>query len=226
MLLERSPGTPLRVFCIAAFEYLARLRGGTLGRRRRLALAHACDFGSLRDQYYDERTLDRSEYRRLRRALRRFAPEAATARYIRELRSAERNRPGHGARSAGAASAAASYRASVIRLSLRWLHAIAEAPWERSRSPSIVSLVCSMQLADDLLDWEEDQACRCPTYVTALLHGERRSSMALALRLQAKALLHRMLAPARKDAAAAPFALAGIAVWAFVICLLQVRLPR
>src|SRR6188474_2042957 len=86
MLLAARPKTPLRVFCIAAFEFLARLRGGTLGRRRRLAMAHACDFGSLRDDYYDDRKLDATEYRSLRCKLRRMAPEAATSRYIRQLR--------------------------------------------------------------------------------------------------------------------------------------------
>jgi len=30
MLLQACPRTPLRVFCIAAFEYLARLRGRTI----------------------------------------------------------------------------------------------------------------------------------------------------------------------------------------------------
>ena len=93
MLLAARPKTPLRVFCIAAFEYLARLRGGKLGRTRRLAIAHACDFGSLRDDYYDHRKLDSTEYRSLRRTLRRLAPETATSRYIQELRQAERNRP-------------------------------------------------------------------------------------------------------------------------------------
>ena len=82
MLLAARPKTPLRVFCIAAFEYLARLRGGTLGRTRRLAIAHACDFGSLRDDYYDHRKLDSTEYRSLRRTLRRLAPETATSRYF------------------------------------------------------------------------------------------------------------------------------------------------
>src|SRR5262245_66246598 len=52
MLLATRPKTPLRVFCIAAFEFLARFRGGTLGRRRRLAMANACAFGWLLDHFY------------------------------------------------------------------------------------------------------------------------------------------------------------------------------
>ena len=121
MLLEARPRTPLRVFCIAAFEYLARLRGGTLGRRRRLAIAHACDFGSVRDEYYDQQKLDLTEYRSLRSALRRMVPEAATFRYIQQLRKAERGRPILSASMPGVANATIGYRTSVINLSLRWL---------------------------------------------------------------------------------------------------------
>src|SRR5262249_45824406 len=66
MFVAARPKTPLRVFCIAAFEFFARLRGDTLGKRRRLAIAHACDFGSLRDDYYDHHNLDATEYRSLR----------------------------------------------------------------------------------------------------------------------------------------------------------------
>src|SRR5687768_17376516 len=120
MLLEARPRTPLRVFCIAAFEYLARVQGGTLGRRRRLAIAHACDFGSLCDEYYDVQKLARSEYRSLRRALRRLVPEGSTFRYIQQLRKAERERPILSARTPGVGRAVIVYRASVIDLSLRW----------------------------------------------------------------------------------------------------------
>jgi len=41
MLLAPRPKTPLRVLGIAVFEYLTRLRGGTLGKGRRLAVAQA-----------------------------------------------------------------------------------------------------------------------------------------------------------------------------------------
>src|SRR5688500_6370602 len=117
MLLAARPKTPLRVFCIAAFEYLARLRGETLGRRRRLAIAHACDFGSLRDDYYDHQRLDAAEYRSLRCKLRGLAPETATCRYIRQLRQAERNRPKLAASTPGVVDAVIRYRTSVLDLS-------------------------------------------------------------------------------------------------------------
>src|SRR5688572_10833788 len=151
MFLEARPRTPLRVFCIAAFEYLARLRGGSLGRRRRLALAHACDFGSLRDEYYDEQKLDLTEYRSLRSALRRMAPEAATFCYIQQLRKAERGRPILSASTPEVANATIAYRTTVIELSLRWLQGISGSAPEGVKFHSLVSLVCLMQLADDLL---------------------------------------------------------------------------
>jgi hypothetical protein len=226
MLLEARPRTPLRVFCIAAFEYFARLRGGTLGRRRRLAIAHACDFGSLRDEYYDQQKLDLTEYRSLRSALRRIAPEAATFRYIQQLRKAERGRPILSPGTPGVANATIDYRKSVINLSLQWLQVISGLAVERVKFDSIVSLVCLMQLADDLLDWKDDQADRSPSYVTAFLLEQPRTGIATPLRAQADALLHRTVAAARQDAGAGPFALAGVATWTFVVALLKVRFPK
>ena len=226
MMLEARPRTPLRVFCIAAFEYLARLRGGTLGRRRRLAIAHACDFGSLRDEYYDQQKLDLTEYRSLRSALRRMAPEAATFRYIQQLRKAERGRPILSASMPGVANATIGYRRSVINLSLRWLQVISGLAVERMRFHSIVSLVCLMQLADDLLDWKEDQAGRRPSYVTAFLMEQPRRGIATRLRTQADVLLQRTVGAAQRDAGAVPFALAGVATWTFVVALLKLRFRK
>ena len=226
MLLEARPRTPLRVFCIAAFEYLARLRGGTLGRRRRLAIAHACDFGSVRDEYYDQQKLDLTEYRSLRSALRSMAPEAATFRYIQQLRKAERGRPILSATTPGVANATIGYRTSVINLSVRWLQVISGLAIERVKFHSIVSLVCLMQLADDLLDWKDDQVGRRPSYVTAFLLEQPRTGVSTPLRAQADALLQRTVGAARQDAGAVPFALAGVAAWTFVVALLKVRFPE
>src|SRR5688572_5154688 len=226
MLLEARPRTPLRVFCIAAFEYLARLRGGTLGRQRRVAIAHACDFGSLRDEYYDEQKLNLTEYRSLRSTLRRIAPERATFRYIRELRNAERGRPVLSASTRGVGNAIIGYRASVIDLSLRWLQVISGSAVEGVKFHSLVSLVCLMQLADDLLDWKDDQAGRCPSYVTATLLEHPRTGLATRLRAQADVLLQRTVGAARQDAGAVPLALASVATWTFVVALLKVRFPK
>lgn len=226
MLLAARPKTPLRVFCVAAFEYLAQLRGGTLGQERRAAIAHACDFGSLRDAYYDEQKLDLKEYRWLRSALRRTAPEAATIYYVQELRKAERGRPILAGNRRGLTEAIIKYRVAVIELSLRWLDKISGLPLEGVKFHALVNLICLIQLVDDLLDWKDDLSTRCPSYVTALILEQPRPSTAATLRVQADELLLRIVTAARKDAGVVPFAIAGRAAWAFVIALLKVRFRK
>jgi hypothetical protein len=226
MLLAARPKTPLRVFCIAAFEFLARLRGGGLGRRRRLAMAYACDFGSLRDDYYDHRKLDASEYRSLRCKIRRIVPEAATSRYIRQLRQAERSRPILTATTSGFANAVIAYRTWVLDLSLRWLQEISGLSTESVKFHVLLSLVGLMQLADDVLDWKDDHADSRPSYVTAFLLDRPRTAVSTPLRAQADALLQRMVGAARQDAGAVPLAIAGVMTWTFVIALLRIRFPQ
>jgi hypothetical protein len=226
LLLAARPKTPLRVFCIAAFEFFARLEGRTLGRQRRQAIAHACDFGSLRDDYYDHRILDAVEYRSLRCRLRQVAPRDATTRYTRELREAERSRPMLTAGNSEIARAVIAYRTRVLDLSLRWLHAISGLKIESVRFHVLLSLVGLMQLADDLLDWKDDQAAKRPSYVTASLLARPRSAVAVPLRAQADAWLQRMIGAARQEAAAVPLAIAGVVTWTFVTALLRLRFPR
>jgi hypothetical protein len=226
MLLAARPKTPLRVFCVAAFEFFARLRGGTLGRRRRLAIAHACDFGSLCDDYYDHRKLDAPEYRSLRCKLRRMAPEAATSRYLRQLRQAERGRPILSASTPGVTNAVIAYRTRVLDLSLRWLQEISGLSVDSARHHVLLSLVGLMQIADDLLDWKGDQAAHRPSYVTAFLLDRSPTDVARPLRAQADDLLKRLVGAARQDAGAVPLATAGMLTWTLVIALLRLRFPR
>jgi hypothetical protein len=226
MLLAARPKTPLRVLCIAAFEFLARLRGATLGRQRRTSLAHACDFASLRDGYYDHRELNVTEYRSLRSELRRTAPEAATSLYIQELRQAERNRPILSVRNPGLAKAVVAYRTSVLDLSLRWLQQISGLHIESLRFHVLLSLAGLMQLADDLLDWKDDLAAGSPSYVTAFLVESPRGGVTVPIRAEADALLRVIVGAARQDAAGAPLALAGVLTWTFVAALVRLRFPQ
>ena len=226
MLVAARPKTPLRVFCIAAFEYLARLRGGTLGRRRRLAIAHACDFGSLRDDYYDHRRLDAAEYRSLRSLLRRMAPEASTSRYICLLRQAERNRPILAASTPKVVDAVIAYRTRVLELTLQWLREISGLSVDSVRFNAFLGVASLTQIADDLLDWKDDQASRRPSYVTAILLDQPGVAVAVPLRAEADALLQRTVGAARQDAGAVPFAVGGVLTWAFVVLLLRLRFPR
>jgi hypothetical protein len=189
-------------------------------------MAHACDFGSLCDDYYDHRKLDTTAYRSLRCKLRRMAPEAATSRYLQRLRQAERNRPTLEAATPGVVDAVIAYRTGVLDLSLRWLQEISGLPVERVRFHALVSLVGLMQIADDLLDWKDDQAVGRPSYVTAFLMDGPRTAVAMPLRAQADALLRRTVGAARRDAGAVPFAVAGVLTWTFVIALLRARFPQ
>ena len=226
MLLAAHPKTPLRMLGITAFEYLARLRGGTLGRRRRLAMAHACDFGSLRNDYYDRQSLDASEYRSLRSILRRMAPEASTSRYIRLLRQAERNRPILAASTPKVVDAVTAYRTRVLDLTLQWLREISGLSVDSVRFNAFLGVASLTQIADDLLDWKDDQASRRPSYVTAILFDQPSVAVAVPLRAEADALLQRTVGAARRDVGAVPFAVAGVLTWAFVVLLLRLRFPR
>lgn len=226
MLLAARPKTPLRVLCIAAFEFLARLGGSTIGKRRRLAMAHACDFASLRDGYYDHRRLDLTEYRSLRGELRGMAPEEATFRYIRELRQAERGRPILSAGNPGIANAVIAYRTTVLDVTLRWLQEISGLKIEPPRFHVLLSVAGLTQLADDLLDWKDDQAVGSPSYVTAFLVDGPRSAVAIPIRAEADALRQRTVGAARQDVGAVPLAVAGVLTWTFDIALLRLRFPE
>jgi hypothetical protein len=226
LFLASRPKTPLRVLCIAAFEFLARLRGRSLGKLRRLAIALACDFGSMCDDFYDHGHFNATQYRSLRCELKRFAPEAATSRYIQQLRQAERGRPLLSACDPEMAQAAIAYRSAVLDLSLRWMQAISGLRLEAIQFQALLDLVCLIQMADDLLDWKDDQAHRCPSYVTAFLLDQRGNGLAIPLRAQADGLLRRIWGTPKQDVGAAPFAIAGVLTWTLVVVLLKVRFPQ
>lgn len=225
MLLAEHPKSPLRVLGIAAFEYLALLRGGTLGRQRRNAMAIACDFASIRDDYYDHKTLCRAEFRSLRRKLRGKVSRSESLRYTLQLRHAERNRPVLTAGSDEIEESAISYRTCVLDLTLQWLSSISESYVEPARYQSLLGVACLLQIADDLLDWEEDQALHCPGYVTAIVQNRSNAEVAIVLRTRADVLLQRTIVAARQDSAVIPFAGAAALTWAFIIALLHVRFP-
>ena len=226
MLWAARPGTPLRVLGIAVFEYLARLQGRTLGSDRRLAIAQACDLGSLRDNYYDHQRLNVAEYRSLRSQLRNAVSQPGSSYYLRQLRQAERSRPILLAGFSGIGSAVAAYRTRVLDLMLQWMQTISSVRVEPVKYQSILSVLCLMQLADDVLDWRDDDMARRPSYVTAVLLDRPRSAVAAPLRAQADALLRCTVHAAQEDAGAVIFAVAGAVTWAFAVVLLKVRFPQ
>jgi hypothetical protein len=228
MIWAARPRTPLRVLCVGAFEYLARLQGQGLGRAGRLALAHACDVGALCNDFYDQREFDRSVYRKLRRDLKRLARESATQRYIRELRQAERHRPAAGTHGFDDPSAVIHYRVRVLVVSLAWLRAISGQPTEQRSLNGLVALVGLVQLVDDLLDWKDDCACRRPSFVTAFLHDWKRPSPASMkpVRLHANRFRDTLLATSERNPRGIPLAAAGVLVWLLVVVLLRIRFSR
>jgi len=97
---------------------------------------------------------------------------------------------------------------------------------ERVTFHALVCLVGLMQIADDLLDWKDDQADKLPSYVTALLLERRRTAVAMPLRAHADALLKHTVGAAKQDTGAVPFAIAGLLTWTFAVALIKVRLPK
>jgi hypothetical protein len=191
-----------------------------------LTMAQACDFGSLRDEYYDHQRFAAAEYRSLRGQLRRAAPAAATLRYIQRLRTAERSRPVLAAGTPSVADAVIRYRTWVLELSLLYLQEISGLTVEPAGFQALLGIAGLVQIADDVLDWEDDQTSQRPSYVTVLLLDRPSSAVAVPLRAQADALLQRSVSAARQDAGALPFAVAAALAWVFVIALLRIRCPQ
>ena len=228
LFLARRPRTPLRVLCIGAFDYAARLAGHRLDQSRRIALAHACDFGALRNDFYDQHRFKAGEYRRLRRSIAHLAPQMETRHYIHELRRAERGRPVFEPGGFAEPQAVIEYRNRVLSLSLGWLQSISHRSLEPVMFEALLALVALVQLVDDLLDWKDDWACRRPTYVTAFLRDWSQPSRPLWHQLHAHANgLWRFLVDASgRRVEVAPLMLAGGVVWVMAMVILRLRLPE
>lgn len=228
MLLRGRPRTPLRVLCIGAFEYLSRLKGCRLDSAGRMALACACDFGALRNDFYDQRELDSRFYRELRMSLQCLAPRTETVHYIRELRRIERGRPSFGPGGFCEPGAVVEYRNRVLEVSLRWLQGISRQSLEPRQFDALVALVALVQLVDDLVDWKDDWASRRPTYVTAFLHDWARPSRGSMrhLRVYADRLRTLLISTADRRLEVAPLTLAGGFVWLVAVFLMRIRFPE
>lgn len=97
---------------------------------------------------------------------------------------------------------------------------------EAAKSHILLSLVGLMQIADDVLDWKDDQDVQCPSYVTVLLLDQPKNKIAIPLRAQADALLRELFDAAKQDAAALPFGVAGALTWSIIVVLIKLRFPR
>jgi len=228
LLLAGRPRTPLRLLCIGAFDYLARVQGKDLRNIDRLALAYACDFGALRNDFYDQGELDRTDYREIRHSLRRLAPECATRRYIHALRDAERGRPAIGIDCYVGSAAVAQYRTQVLFISLTWLEVISSSPLPPHFFKVLVSLAGLAQLVDDLLDCKDDWECRRPTFVTAFFRERVQLSGEAITHIHSYANRFRnlLVATSERHREVAPLALAGEGMWLLALALLKLRFRR
>ena len=227
LLVTRRPRTPLRILCIGAFEYAARLGGRRLDRAARLGLAYACDYGALRNDYYDQQQLNRCSYRELRLGLRHLAPQPALRGYLKDLRKAERSRPVIGPGGSFEHGRVVAYRDLVLVVSLRWLQGISRRSLEPRMFEAFVALVGLVQLVDDLIDWRDDWACRRPTYVTAFLREWTPTRQAIVhLRSHADRLRGLLVEAAAHRLEVIPLALAGGVVWLIAVALLRIQFSK
>jgi hypothetical protein len=226
MFVARRPETPLRVLCVGTFEYAARLGGSGLSPEARRALAWACDFGALRNDYYDQRRLDRLSYRDLRGRV-RGGCETATRRYIRALRQVERGRPPSSGGGFPDPAPVVEYRQRVLAVSLGWLQGVSGRAVAPHFLRALLALVGLIQLVDDLIDWRDDWSARRPTFVTAFLReSEGPGRVATPLRAIADRFRTLLAAGSRRHVETAPVAMAGACVWLLAVVLVRIRFGR
>ena len=123
--ISRRPRTPLRVFCMMAFDTVHVLRYARRMPSDKLQnLALLLDFGASANDFFDKNGFSRQEYRVTRRLLERAEANVAIDEYISRLRHLENRRPSLSGDSLQPKKTRA-YRESVIRLSLGMVAATA-----------------------------------------------------------------------------------------------------
>ena len=192
LFLCPSPGTPLRVLCVMAFDFLHLRRSGRLlGQARRKALATLLDFGALVNADLDNKGHFAGERKRMRQLLDDAGLNAPVGEYLRELTKLERERPVPGG-DLMQAQKVITYRESVVRLSLGMMAAAAAhcatGPGEGTQATFVDAelnllfrIVMQCQIMDDVLDYREDCEGGLPTFLTAV------TSRGQALELASKA---------------------------------------
>ena len=167
---RERPGTVLRCFCVAAFDFAARAGGRPLDREKRRALGCLLDFGAAHQRPFRPAPILQAHVPQTPAATngrRRFA-----GRLSRILPSGAASRAESAATFGPREPFAGSRRLSrkVVRLSLAALAAIAFGRTEIVDGvlpASLFALVMLIQICDDLLDWRKDLRAGLPTFVTA-----------------------------------------------------------
>ena len=172
-----TPGTPLRVLCIAALDTLHRLRHARpLPRRRISELAAFLDFQACTNAAWDHKRLCEAEYAAIRRRLEEAGLKVWIEEYLDRLRELERQRPSIGGDDRRF-NEVRVYREAVARLSLATVVAIAlnarsldealRATDGDSDVDTLFRIAMQCQIMDDVLDYTEDVSAGLPSFLTA-----------------------------------------------------------
>jgi len=177
LFFNRSPGTPLRVLCIVAFDTIRVVRyGQPLSRQRRKELATFLDFQACTNAVWDRKPLGAAEYKALRHRLEKAGLGSWIQEYLSRLCVLETRRPFVGG-DRRRFDDVRSYREAVARLSLATIAAIAldvECLEDAIRSTycdrdvaALFRMAMQCQIIDDVVDYREDLSAGLPSFLTA-----------------------------------------------------------
>lgn len=177
LLVAPSPGTPLRVLCIAALDTLHVLRHARpLSRQRRQLLATVLDVQACLNAECDGKPLRAATFDRLRRRVAEAGLDSWLAGYVARVRALEARRPAIGG-DRRHFDRARVYREDVVRLALGAIAGIAlhledlddgvRATHDDGDLVALFRLAMQCQVIDDVLDYDVDLACGLPGFLTA-----------------------------------------------------------
>lgn len=175
--ISRRPRTPLRVFCLMAFDTVHVLRYARRMPSDKLQnLALLLDFGASANDFFDKNSFSSQEHRVTRQLLERAKANVAIDEYMSRLRHLENRRPLLSGDSLQHRKVQ-TYRESVIRLSLGMVAATAlnnltiedgiQATHGDEDLEMLYRIVMLCQIIDDVLDFAKDTRDGLPSFLTA-----------------------------------------------------------
>jgi hypothetical protein len=171
LVVERQPGTPLRVLSLVAIDAASRLRGNILKPEQRQAVIDGMELGALLNDRFDGDAHDRNALSTLVGRFAQSGHRKVVRAYAKRLRALERLRPHLG----GGSSAIGTYRENVNRVSLGLLWALAGDRTLASAELEIVveedlrllfRIVMQTQVIDDVLDVRLDRRRGLPSFAS------------------------------------------------------------
>ena len=172
-----TPGTPLRVLCMIAFDTLHVLRNSKpLPHHRLRVLAALLDFGACANAALDNKRYCTKEFDATWQRLQDAGLNALVDEYVSRLRNLERQRPSPGG-DHRQFEEIRTYREAVARLSLGIIAATAlgDEYFENGSQPThgddeletLFRIVMQCQIIDDVRDYAKDASAGLPSFLTA-----------------------------------------------------------